>query len=106
MNSVNSINSINIIDVDSFESGYKAAFRDVCLAEKAGRSNLKVEILFNRDDGTWSGHVWPHNCSYSEEDLKRNGDYRLDLDLNDYGLLQGTLREWENDVRYELEVQA
>lgn len=36
-----------------------------------------LELLANKESGAFSGHFWAHNCEYSAEDMKKNGDRHL-----------------------------
>lgn len=79
------------INMDSFEAGYKEAFRNK-------KHNEKIEILFNKE-GEWTGHAWGSNCSYLESDLEQNGDYRLSDDAEES--LGMNLITWEDDILFK-----
>lgn len=65
---------ISIDRIDFIES--VNAIKELQATKEPGQ---KVEWLWN-EKGEFTGHVWGFNCSYSESDLERNGDYKLSED--------------------------
>jgi len=68
--------SIDKIDLKSF-------LRDYRKLKKKCSTSEKIEILFDAK-GKFTGHLWSHNCFYTESDLERNGDYAPDHQLLEY----------------------
>jgi len=90
--------SLNNVDMESFEAGYKDAYRKIMDLEAAGQTGYKIEILFHRN-GEWAGHAWENNCGYSESDLRANGNFRIaDIDLELELGLRATLEAWRDDL--------
>ncbi|MCP4745373.1 MAG: hypothetical protein GY874_04405 [Desulfobacteraceae bacterium] len=87
------------VDDESFEKGYKEAFKELLENEAKGNSGNKIEILFN-ENGEWSGHLWNSNCQYSLSDLERNKDYKLKDEV--FYSIYEQLRNWEQEVRENL----
>jgi len=85
----------NEINMESFEEGYKKCYQEIVELDAAGKTGYSVEILF-KENGLWSGRVWQQNCSYSNSDLERNGDYKLnEIDVE---IMDETLRQWRDEV--------
>lgn len=63
---------------------------------KAKQDGQKTTILWSVKDGEiyFSGHNWAHNCAYSVEDMKRNGDFKM-IDNPETGVLEPIGCDWE-----------
>ena len=73
---------------------------------KIEKDNEKIEILFN-EKGEFSGHLWEYNCAYSNSDLERNGDFKLDFE--DSYHLESLIQDWieiaDRLNQYEMEIR-
>ena len=89
--------TLDKINMNQFKEGFKKAFNELKDRQDRGENNYKVEIIFD-ENGKFSGHCWQANCFYSEEDLKDNGDYRLEFEGNEAFQYGELLRKWQDEV--------
>ena len=81
---------INPCNISLFENSYIECFKELLKLENAGiTKNIR---FFITEAGKHYCQLWDYNCSYSLEDLKRNKEYKVEIE--EY---KEIIEEWKND---------
>lgn len=92
LNEENRTISINAINMDCLEHSFKE-----CYTEKINQETSDTIIILFDEEGNFTGHLFGFNSSYSTEDLRSNGDYKLsESDLEILEILE--IENWKNEV--------